>query len=110
MKQGDIYDVFLDPVLGSEQRGRRPSIIISGNVVNSLINTVIIVPLTTKVKGLHGNLVLEATEKNGLKSKSEALSIHVRAIDKTRLKKKIGAISKEEIKVIFDSLNKIFQY
>ncbi len=110
MRQGDIYDVYLDPVLGSEQRGRRPSVIISGNIINSLINTVIIVPLTSQVKDLHGNLVIEANKKNGLKQKSEALSIHVRAIDKLRLKHKIGAISEEEIQIILDSLNKLFKY
>lgn len=110
MNQGDIYEVFLDPTLGSEQRGRRPAIILSGTGINKIMNTVIIVPLTSQLKNYNDNLVLNPNAKNGLTKISEALPIHIRAIDKSRLKNKVGNIEAEEINVLKRSLDKILKY
>lgn len=110
MNQGDIYEVFLDPTLGSEQRGRRPAIILSGSGINKIMNTVIVVPLTTKLKHYNDNLILEPNKSNGLKVTSEALTIHIRAIDKARLKNRIGNIEESEIEILKISLDKILKY
>lgn len=110
MNQGDIYEIFLDPTLGSEQKGRRPAIILSGSGINKITNTVIVVPLTTQLKHYQDNLILKPTEKNGLKKISETLPIHIRAIDKTRLKNKIGIIEPYEIDILKNSLYKILKY
>lgn len=110
MNQGDIYEIFLDPTRGSEQSGRRPAIILSGSGINQITNTVIVVPLTTQLKHYRDNLILEPTEKNGLKKISEALPIHIRVIDKTRLKNKVGNIERSEIIILKKSLNKILKY
>ena len=110
MKQGDVYDVYLDPTQGSEQRGRCPAIILSGSGINQLLKTVIVVPLTTKLKHYHDNLILTPNKENGLSNPSEALPIHIRSIDKNRLKKKLGNITISEIKTLKESLNKILKY
>lgn len=110
MNQGDIYEIFLDPTLGSEQKGRRPAIILSGSGINKITNTVIVVPLTTKLKHYQDNLILKPTTTNGLRNISEALPIHIRAIDKTRLKNKIGNIEPFEIDILKKSLDKILKY
>jgi len=110
MKQGDIYDIYLDPTIGSEQKGRRPAIILSGTGINAFLKTVIVVPLTTKIKQYHDNLILEPTVINGLNKVSEALPIHIRAIDKKRLKRKLGKISSSEIEILKGSLSKILKY
>lgn len=110
MNQGDIYEIFLDPTLGSEQHGRRPAIILSGSGINKIMKTVIVVPLTTKLKNYNDNLILEPNDKNGLKKVSEALPIHIRAIDKTRLKNWIGTIEPSEINILKTSLDKILKY
>jgi mRNA interferase MazF len=110
MNQGDIYEIFFDPTLGSEQRGRRPAIILSGSGINKILNTVIVVPLTSKLKNYNDNLILEPNVKNGLKKVSEALPIHIRAIDKTRLKNKVGSIEPFEINILKKSLDKILKY
>ena len=58
MKQGEIWEMYFDPIAGSEQSGRRPALIISGNVLNTYLPVVIVCPLTTKIKNYKGNLVL----------------------------------------------------
>jgi mRNA interferase MazF len=51
-------------------------VIISGNVVNTLLNVVIACPLTTKIKDYKGNVVLEPNQVNGLSQKSEILILY----------------------------------
>jgi mRNA interferase MazF len=110
MKKGEIYEVYLDPILGSEQGGRRPAVIISGNLANANLNTVIICPLTSKLKHYHGNLILKPDELNGLKKVSEVMTIHIRSISKQRIKIKIGQLKTDEVESILESLNKIIKY
>lgn len=110
MNQGDIYEVYLDPTIGSEQRGRRPAVIISGNLVNNLINTIIICPLTTQLKHYQGNLIVKPTAENGLAKTSEVMTIHIRSIAKERLEKRYGKLTKAELNQVIESLNKIIKF
>ena len=78
VKQGEIWYANLNPIQGgSEQDGNRPVVVMSGNMLNSLIETVIVFPLTTKIKNYKGNLVLSPTSKNGLEKTSEILIFHI---------------------------------
>ncbi len=110
MKQGEIWYTNLNPVEGSEQAGFRPVVIISGNLLNQYANVVICAPLTTQIKNYHGNLILNPTSANGLASTSEVLTLHVRSISKSRLKSRVGTISKLELKQIQKCLQEILIY
>jgi mRNA interferase MazF len=110
MKQTEIWEVYFDPVLGNEQAGRRPALIISGNLANNHLNTIIVCPLTSKLKNYQGNLILEPTSANGLVKKSEIMTIHIRSLSKERFLKKIGAISKTDFQIVKESLDKIIKY
>ncbi|HNQ26831.1 MAG TPA: type II toxin-antitoxin system PemK/MazF family toxin [Aquaticitalea sp.] len=110
MKQGEIWDVYFDPIKGSEQGGRRPAVIISGNLANANLNTVIVCPLTSKLKNYHGNLVVTPNDINGLSKKSEVMTVHIRSVSKERLKQKIGRFNSDELAVVIQSLNKIIKY
>lgn len=110
IKQGEIYEVYLDPVKGSEQAGRRPAVVISGNLANDNLNTVIICPLTSKLKNYHGNLILKAGYPYGLPKKSEVMTIHIRSIAKERLQKRLGTINPKELSQIKETLVKILTY
>ncbi len=110
IKQGEIYEVYLDPVKGSEQAGRRPAVIISGNLANDNLNTVIVCPLTSKLKHYYGNLILEPGYPYGITKRSEVMTIHIRSIAKQRLQKKLGTISTREITQLKDTLSKILTY
>jgi len=110
MKQAEIWYADLNPVKGSEQKGYRPVVIISGNLLNKYLNIVIVCPLTTKIKNYKGNPVLNPDEKNGLKKPSEILIFHIRSISKGRLVKKIGKITEEELEMLKKGLNEIMKY
>lgn len=107
MRQGEIWWTDLIPTHGREQNGRRPVLIISGNLLNRYLDVVIVVPLTTQIKRYKGNPILEPNSKNQLKSTSEALVFHVRSISKDRLLEKIGEIEPEIILEIKDTLQDI---
>ena len=91
INRGDIYWASLDPVRGSEQRGRRPVLIIQNDTGNEVASTTIVAPLTTKhfSKNYPTNLFLPKGTA-GLKSDSTALFSQIRTIDKLRLEEKIG--------------------
>ena len=84
--RGDIYYAKLDPVIGSEQGGKRPVLIISNNRGNIYSPTVIIVPISSKISTrtpLPTHVVLG--EVLGLDKNSVVLCEQIRAIDKKRL-------------------------
>ena len=110
MRQREIWKSNLNPVKGSEQAGFRPVVIISGNLLNENLGTIIVVPLTTKVKRYKGNPVLTPDKLNGLKKESEMLVFHVRSISKDRLVEKIGTIADDDLKRTIKTLNDILKY
>ncbi|HIP48304.1 MAG TPA: type II toxin-antitoxin system PemK/MazF family toxin [Lutibacter sp.] len=110
MKQAEIWEMYFNPIKGSEQSGRRPAVIISGNALNDNLNDVIVCPLTTKIKGFKGNIILQPNINNKLQKESEVLTFHIRSVSKERLKKKLGVISKIELNQIKKTLNDLLKY
>ncbi|WP_067037246.1 type II toxin-antitoxin system PemK/MazF family toxin [Allomuricauda sp. CP2A] len=110
MKQGDIWQVYFDPVKGSEQAGNRPAVIISGNTLNINLNIVVVCPITTSVHNYEGNPVLVPSQENGLLKTSEIMVFHIRSLSKDRFKRKIGVISSSELQKIKNTLNDILKY
>ncbi len=110
MRQSEIWYADLDPIRGSDQQGFRPVVIISGNLMNEYLNTVICCPLTTKIKKYKGNVVLQPDNNNKLQSPSEILTAHIRAVSKERLVRKIGKIKNEDLEEIKTALNDMLRY
>ncbi|WKV12032.1 type II toxin-antitoxin system PemK/MazF family toxin [Marivirga harenae] len=110
MKQAEIWNVNLNPVKGSEQAGFRPVVILSGNLANEFLRTIIVCPLATKVKGYKGNPVLEPDIRNGLKEKSEILVFHIRSISKDRFINKLGEVSTDHMEQMKKTLGDILKY
>lgn len=104
MRQGEIWMFDLNPIIGSEQAGRRPVVILSGNLMNRFLQVVITAPLTSKIKNYQGNPILQPTQINGLKIQSEILVFHIRSISKDRLIEKIGEIQKSELNQALETL------
>lgn len=88
MNQGEIWYADLEPVKGSEQAGRRPVVIISGQTMNIIIETIIVCPLTSVIKNINGCVFVEKNEMNSLKKDSEVLGLQIRTISKQKLTKK----------------------
>lgn len=95
-KKGDIYYVNFDPVIGSEQGGTRPALIIQndkGNIHSPCVIVAIITSQSTKAK-LPTHVDLPATVLNGLSKDSMIELEQIRTIDKKRLKWRCGRIGK----------------
>lgn len=95
--RGEVYYADLSPVQGAEQGGRRPVLIVQNDIGNRHAPTTIILPLTTATtkKPLPTHILIPATTDNGLADNSTALAEQVKIIDKSRLKKRLGAVSEE---------------
>jgi len=94
--RGDIYYANLNPVIGSEQGGVRPVLIIQNNIGNKYSPTTIIAAITSKIKKakLPTHVELSAEQFN-LEKDSVILLEQLRTIDKRRLKEKIAHLDDE---------------
>ncbi|MDP2652366.1 MAG: type II toxin-antitoxin system PemK/MazF family toxin [bacterium] len=104
MQQGEIWSANLDPTKGSEQAGKRPVVIVSGDTLNDALPIVIVVPITSKIKSYPTCVMLLASKSNGLKTDSEAIPFQIRAIAKKRLVKQIGNLTEAELREILKGL------
>ena len=91
MKRGDIYRADLDPVIGSEQGGVRPVLIIQNDAGNLHSPTVIVAAITARQKKTHMPVhVVIASAESGLPVDSVVLTEQVRTLEKSRLTKYLG--------------------
>lgn len=104
MRQGEIWFADLNPTKGSEQSGKRPVVIISGDTLNDTLPIAIIVPITSKIKSYPTCVLLLASKANGLKGDSEAVPFQVRALAKKRLVNRIGTVTEGELREILKGL------
>jgi mRNA interferase MazF len=105
IKRGDIYYADLSPVVGSEQGGIRPVLIVQNDIGNKYSPTVIIVAITSQInKGKLPTHVEIGAEDYGLPKDSVILLEQVRTIDKKRLKEKIGYLSPDIMKVVDEAI------
>lgn len=103
IKRGDIYYADLSPVVGSEQGGIRPVLIVQNDVGNKYSPTVIAAAITSQMgkARLPTHIELDA-ENCGLARDSVVLLEQVRTIDKKRLKERMGRLDD-------NSMNKVNQ-
>ena len=80
-RQKDIFSAFLDPVIGSEQGGYRPIVIISGDFMNNNSSLRIICPITSTIRNYPGSITLSPTDTNGIKNVSEILVSQVKTFN-----------------------------
>ena len=104
--RGGIYWADLNPVIGSEQGGLRPVLVLSENVFNERSGTVIAVAITSQPQraGYPLNLELESSK---LPKRSWVKISQIRTLSIKRLRKKIAKASEEEIVLIIEGLNEI---
>ena len=107
MKKGEIWLVELPSAIGHEQAGTRPALILA----ETETNIVIIIPLTSNLQALRfvNAIEVKPTVTNGLSEISVALVFQVRAIDKKRLRHRIGELESPSLKEIDLSLKRILK-
>ena len=105
IRKGDIYYADLSPVVGSEQGGVRPVLVVQNDIGNRYSPTIIIAAITSQInKGKLPTHVEVKGDDYGLSKDSVLLLEQIRTIDKRRLGEKIGHVEDDIIERVDDAL------
>lgn len=105
IRRGDIFYANLNPVVGSEQGGTRPVLILQNDIGNKYSPTTIVAAITSRIKKgkLPTHVELSAADHN-LEKDSVILLEQIRTIDKRRLKEKVTQLDEETMMRIDEAL------
>jgi len=103
LSQYQIVLVNLDPTIGSEIKKTRPCVIISPNEMNKYLRTIIIAPITTTYRNYPTRIEVKHDNKPGW-----VVIDQIRTIDKQRIIKILGSLSRPEIKELKSVLKETF--
>ncbi|MGR6835255.1 type II toxin-antitoxin system PemK/MazF family toxin [Syntrophomonas erecta] len=96
IKRGEIYFAQLNPVVGSEQGGIRPVLVVQNDIGNQYSPTTIILAITSQINKAKLPTHVELKAKSyGLERDSVILAEQIRTIDKTRLKQRIAVLNED---------------
>ena len=105
IKRGDIFYADLRPVVGSEQGGIRPVLIIQNDVGNKFSPTVIVAAITSQINKAKFPTHIEImADDYGLSRDSVILLEQIRTIDKKRLRERIGRLDEELMERVNEAL------
>ncbi len=109
IKRGDIFYADLSPVIGSEQGGVRPVLIVQNDIGNKYSPTVIAAAITSQINKakLPTHIEISAREY-GLAKDSVILLEQIRTIDKVRIREKIGRLDEELMERVNDAIGVSF--
>ena len=93
IKRGELYYADLSPVVGSEQGGVRPVLVVQNDIGNKYSPTVIVAAITSQINKAKIPTHIELGTTFGLSKDSVLLLEQIRTLDKQRLKEKIGVLS-----------------
>lgn len=109
IKRGDIYYADLSPVVGSEQGGLRPVLIVQNDVGNRYSPTVIAAAITSKLGKTKLPTHIDVyADKVGLQKDSVILLEQIRTIDKRRLREKMGHLDDNMMEAVNDAISVSF--
>jgi mRNA interferase MazF len=103
VKRGEIWLINLDPTVGSEIKKLRPCVMVSPAELNDHLRTVIIAPMTSKGFPAPFRVALTHSGTKGL-----ILLDQVRTVDKVRLAKKLGSVSRKTLSAALSTLQEVF--
>lgn len=104
IKRGELYYADLSPVVGSEQGGVRPVLVVQNNVGNKYSPTIIAVAVTSQINKARLPTHIELDTTCGLPKDSVILAEQLRTLDKRRLKDKIGALDNKAMEKVNNAL------
>jgi len=103
VSRGEIWLIALDPTSGSEIRKTRPCVVISPSEMNDHLRTIIAAPMTTGSRPAPFRVPLRFGRKNGL-----ILLDQLRALDKSRLTRKLGGVPAATLAAVLTALGHMF--
>ncbi len=98
-----IVLVRLDPATGAETAKTRPCVVVSPDELNRAIATILIAPMTTVCRGWPTRVEINFRGKNG-----EIALDQIRAVDKSRIVKRLGKLDSQTASAILDTLGELF--
>jgi mRNA interferase MazF len=104
--RGDVYWVQLDPTRGSEIAKTRPCFVLSASEINQHRKTVVVIPLTTTLTPAAPPLLI-AVPSAGATSKARIE--HIRAVDKSRLQRRLGTLSAQDLHAVEEALRRVLR-
>lgn len=104
IKRGELYYADLSPVVGSEQGGVRPVLVVQNNVGNKYSPTVIVAAITSQINKAKIPTHIELSTNYGLAKDSVLLLEQIRTLDKRRLKEKIGFLDDKCMQSVNEAL------
>ena len=104
LNRGDIVGINLNPKKGDEIGKIRSCIIISNDDENNILDTIIVIPLSTKLLDDMKPYRLRLSKRDKLEKDSDILINHIRTISKKRVTSKIAKITNDEYKMIIQNL------
>ncbi|MFN7904311.1 MAG: type II toxin-antitoxin system PemK/MazF family toxin [Pseudobdellovibrionaceae bacterium] len=100
IERGQILLVDLDPTKGSEIRKTRPAVVVTNNIANFYSRLLVVVPLTSQnLDEVYPHEVL-IERSNGILKSSKANVAQIRAVDRSRIRSKLGKVSDKNLKEI----------
>ena len=103
-RRGDIYLANLNPFKGSEQGGTRPVLVLQNNDGNYYCPTLIVAPITTKLKKLNMPTHCYFEKVRGLAEPSMVSLEQIKTIDKCRIEKYLGKMTREQMTKVEDAI------
>ncbi|SRR6266496_495957 len=101
--RGEVWLVSLDPTIGHEVKKTRPAVVVTADVYNEHNWVILVMPLTSR-KTAEYDQVLILPPEGGVSNSSATLPDQLRAVDRKRLVKRLGSLSKETLLRIDHSL------
>lgn len=100
VRRGEVWWVDLDPTRGSEIRKTRPAVVLTADALNRARRTVVVVPLSTGPTPRPPIVVATASAGAG----SVAVCDQVRAVDKSRLTRRVGQLATADLRMVEDGM------
>ncbi len=105
IRRFEVWLVNLDPTIGKEIKKTRPCLVISPDVANKYLDTIIGAPMTTTIRNYPTRVNCVFQKKRG-----QVAIDQIRSLDKTRLVKKLGTLNEQVCKVICETLLEYFAF
>jgi len=109
LTRGDIALVNFNPAKGGEIGKLRPAIVMSDKVDNEILDTVIVIPLSTVIEKNALPYRYMITKRDKLEKDCDACIYEIRALSKIRVKEKLALLDNQELKIIQNALCKILK-
>jgi mRNA interferase MazF len=96
VRRGDVWWVSFDPTMGGEIRKSRPAVVVSNNAANSVLNRIVVVPLTSQTDKVYPSEALIRLEGK----EAKAMADQIMTASKERLRGRIGALLPSDMRAV----------